>query len=139
MKYLEQVGKYIIKMEKNDKLVETLLGFLKKKGIKFSSFNAIGAVAEAELLFYSLKDNQYHPKKFRGEFEVTCLIGNSAMHEGSPIIHAHATIADKKFRAFGGHVAEMVTAGTLEIMLEALPFNVERRYNEETGLKLLDV
>ncbi|MBI4018975.1 MAG: DNA-binding protein [Candidatus Aenigmarchaeota archaeon] len=139
MKCIKKSDSYLIKLEKGDRLAETLLNFLGENKIKFSKFDAIGAVTEAELAFYSLKDKQYHRKTFKGEFEVTGLIGNSSMHEGRPIIHAHATIADEKFHAFGGHVMEMVAAGTLEVFLKVLPFEVERKYDAETGLKLLDI
>jgi uncharacterized protein len=139
MKFTEADGKYIIKFELGDRFIETLTKFLKEKEITFSEFSTIGAVSRADLAFYSLKDKQYHPKTFEGEFEVTGLIGNSAMHEAEPIIHAHGTLADESFKAFGGHVTELVTGGALDTILTPLSAAVERKFDEETGLKLLDI
>ena len=139
MNYIETDGKFVLRFVKGDTFIENLIKFLEERKIEFSSFQGIGAALKVEIAFYSLKDKEYHPKTFEGEFEITGLIGNSSMNEGKPIIHAHTTIADETFNAYGGHVMEIIVAGALEIVLTPLSAKPERKFDEETGLKLLDI
>ena len=55
-------------------------------------------------------------------FELTSLTGNITAEtvENEPIIHLHATIADKDFRTYGGHVFRAIVSKTIEVVLTVI-------------------
>lgn len=61
----------------------------------------LGMIHEFELGFF--QDGKYLTKGFRSPHELLSLQGTIAS-EGEPRLHLHATVADTKHWAFGGHL-----------------------------------
>ncbi len=130
---------YILRFEKGDELMSTLVKFIADNQTSFASFTLIGATTEVELGFFSLKDKAYHWKNFTGEYEIVAGVGNVATHEEKPMIHLHITIADDEFHAYGGHVRKLIVGATCELTLYTSEVRIERKFDEETGLNLLEL
>jgi len=111
---------------------------LRQRECPFRSFYGIGAVLEAELAFYSLAKKKYIFKKLEKPQEIVSLTGNIALVENKPFLHIHAVLANDDFICSGGHLKEAVVGATGEIYLFSLKDAIERIFDEEIGLKLLD-
>ena len=59
--------------------------------------------------------------------------------EEKPMIHLHITIADDEYHAYGGHVKKLIVGATCELTLFVSKERIERKYDEGTGLNLLEV
>ena len=96
----------------------------------------IGALENPEIGYYSLKDKTYHRKLFKGEYELTSLIGNITMKEGKPFSHTHITFSDTEYRVFGGHLfdAEITAAG--EFIMQFGSEKITREMHPGIGLPL---
>lgn len=127
---------FAVRLEKGEKIAESLSRFCEKNKISGAHFSGIGAASRADIACYSLEDFSYHPKIFEGEFEILNITGNVSLVEGKPFVHAHITLSDTKFHAFGGHLNEAVVGPTLEIFL-APSDKMERKFDDEVKLKLL--
>lgn len=138
MQYIKDGNTFVIRLEVGEEIVSSLDKFLSAQKISSAYFSGIGAVQSATLGFYNLKKKKYRWKNFV-ECEVVSLTGNVAMLNGKPFIHAHMVLSDDKFNCYGGHLKEAVVGATLEIVLERLAARVERKFDKEIGLNLLDV
>jgi predicted DNA-binding protein with PD1-like motif len=100
----------------------------------------IGASAWAELGFFDGDKKDYLWKKFDTRLEILALQGSVALLDGKPSFHIHGTFSDNQMRSFGGHVKDLEVAQTCEIFLHGwFKGEVERKFNPDIGLKLLDL
>ena len=132
---------FLIKLERNERVLESLTGFCAKRGMQSGVFHAIGAVKNAELGFYDLATRSYTFKTFPEDREVASMTGNIALVDGKPFIHAHAVLAamDDALTCAGGHLKEAEVAVTLEIFLTSFNVAVSREMDDLVGLKLLNL
>lgn len=129
----------IIRLDRGEELISTLTDFCRRERVKNAVFQGIGAVERVQIGYYDLASKTYHFTKDDGIFEVASMLGNVALVEGEPFIHAHAVLSrcDETLRCIGAHIKEAYTAVTLEIFITVLDTSIERRLDGEIGLKLL--
>jgi hypothetical protein len=123
-------------LAKGDNINKTFESFAEVKGIGCAWMNGIGALENPEIGYYSLEDKAYRRKTFKGEYELTSLIGNITLKEGKPFSHTHITFSDTEFRVFGGHLfnANITAAG--EFIMQFGSDEINREMNTEIGLPL---
>ena len=123
-------------LAKGDNINKTFESFAEVKGIGCAWLNGIGALENPEIGYYSLEDKAYHRKTFKGEYELTSLIGNITLKEGKPFSHTHITFSDTEFRVFGGHLfnANITAAG--EFIMQFGSDEINREMNTGIGLPL---
>ncbi len=138
MKSRKSGNTFVVRLEKGEKIAESVRVFCEKNKISGAHFCGIGAASRADISYYSLGDFSYHPKIFEGEFEILNITGNVSLVDGRHFVHAHITLSDREFHAFGGHLNEAIAGPTLEIAITPLE-GMERKFDEETRLKLLDL
>ena len=109
-------GGYIIKLEKDEKIIESLTKFLEEKQIKNGFFVGLGALSKVELALYRLKDKKYFFKEFEEALEISSLHGNVFLKEGKPFIHVHIVVSDENMITKGGHLKEAIVSATCEII-----------------------
>jgi predicted DNA-binding protein with PD1-like motif len=139
MKQILKDGRRIVlRFDSGEEIVETLKKFLSEEQIFASAFNAIGASKTAELSYFNLKTKKYENKIFEEDLEIVSLIGNSAILNGEVVIHAHTVLSKSDFSTVGGHVARLVISATCEMFLIILDGQMERKFNPESNLNLLN-
>jgi predicted DNA-binding protein with PD1-like motif len=62
-----------------------------------------------------------------------------ALKNGAPEIHAHVVVGTSEGAARGGHILEATVWPTLEVIVTESPRHLQRVYDEETGLALIEV
>ncbi|MCA9361322.1 DNA-binding protein [Candidatus Kaiserbacteria bacterium] len=139
MKSIKAGNKFVIKIEKGEEVLSSLLEFCLTNNIKNASISGLGAVEWVSCGYYSLSDKKYHFKQYDGMYEVLNMTGNVCLKEGKPFVHLHAIFSDTENHTFGGHVEEMRVGVVLELSIEILETNISRIYNEEIGLFLMDI
>jgi predicted DNA-binding protein with PD1-like motif len=75
----------------------------------------------------------------REQVEVVSLVGDVALAEGEPSIHAHVVVAKRDGSAWGGHLLEGHVRPTLEVILTESPAHLRKSRDPETGLALIDL
>lgn len=129
---------YIINFALGEKYPAAFVKFLEKNKIGGGFFYGLGACTDPEIAFYDLKKKKYLTRRFKGDFEVLNIAGNTAKSGKETVIHQHITLGRRNFEAFGGHLVDMKIGGTLEIFLAAGP-KMKRAKSAATGLNLLVV
>lgn len=86
-------------------------------------------------LGYFKKKNNYASKTFDDPYELLSLTGNICYQNNDYIIHLHVVLGDDKKNTVGGHLIEGKVEVTNEIVLLKTRIRIDRRFEEETGLK----
>ena len=136
MKFRMDKSRAFMTLGKGDNINKTFESFAEVKGVGCAWLNGIGALENPEIGYYSLEDKSYYRKTFKGEYELTSLIGNITLKEGKPFSHTHITFSDTEFRVFGGHLfnANITAAG--EFIMQFGSDEINREMNTEIGLPL---
>tara|TARA_B100000470_G_scaffold59367_1_gene44833 strand:- start:136 stop:570 length:435 start_codon:yes stop_codon:yes gene_type:complete len=136
MKFRMDKSRAYMTLAKGDNINKTFESFAEVKGVGCAWLNGIGALENPEIGYYSLEDKSYYRKTFKGEYELTSLIGNITLKEGKPFSHTHITFSDTEFRVFGGHLfnANITAAG--EFIMQFGSDEINREMNAEIGLPL---
>jgi len=137
--HYQQINKntFIIKIKRGEKIIESLQKFCRVQNIINAFFYGLGAVDWVKLGEYNVSLKKYHEVEFTKEMELTNITGNVTSSDEGIIIHAHATVSDYDMNAFGGHLGDGRISGTAEIYLTKLNAKIRKKYDEETGLKLM--
>lgn len=133
---------FMIKLSRGEKVVAALTDFCLTRGITGGTFQAVGAVEKAQIGYYDLAKREYFFKTIPEIMEVASMNGNIALVEGKPFLHTHAVLSsatDESLSCIGAHIKEATVAVTLEVYLVPFPAALSRAYDEETGLKLLQL
>lgn len=141
MTYTYDGYNYIVKLKLGEKLIENLNAFAKEKQLGSMWLSGLGGASHATLGYYDLETREYEWKDFPELTEITSLQGNLSWVDGEPMWHIHATLSDRSFVAYGGHVKEIEAGATVELFLHSRfgDEKLERTYDDEIGLKLLNI
>jgi predicted DNA-binding protein with PD1-like motif len=89
-----------------------------------SSFKAIGALSYAKLGWFNWETKEYDPACVLDEqVELLSLIGDIALREGEPQLHAHVVVGRSDGTAHGGHLLEPTT----------IRFSIPKRFSQTLG------
>ena len=136
MKYRLDNSKIFISLEKGDNINQTFESFAEVKGIGSAWLNGIGAIKNPEIGYYSLKDKVFQKKVFKGEYELTSLVGNISLKDGKPFSHTHITFSDSEYKVLGGHLFNANISAAGEFILQLGTENIDREMNNSIGLPL---
>ncbi len=131
--------RYILVFETGEEVIAGLSAFTVEHGLNAASFTAIGAFHDARLGFFDWQTKEYQPIPIAEQVEVLSLVGNVALDQGKPKVHAHVVLGKADGSAHGGHLLEAHVRPTLEVTLVESPAALVRRFDRETGLALIDV
>ncbi len=138
MKSFRLKNGYLLRLDKGEEVVDTILKFAEKMKIKSGAISAIGAVTDCVLGYFDRNRKTYLNKNFNDIYEVIALNGNITYFEQKPILHSHICIGDPHFNAFGGHLFSAVVAVTLELFITEIDTRINRGFVEEFNLNLID-
>ena len=122
-----------------DEVVSTLQAFAAQTRLTAARFTAIGAFRDATLGYFDWQTKRYERIPVREQVEVLALVGDIALEDDKPKIHAHVVVGKRDGTAHGGHLLEAYVRPTLEVMLTESPTHLRRTFHPESGLALIDV
>jgi predicted DNA-binding protein with PD1-like motif len=130
---------YVVRFEDDEVFPAKFLEFLSARGVKRGSFTGIGAMRRTCIAFFDTASKQYLDQEFDEQMEVLALVGNVAMHQGEPLVHAHITLGRSDYSMVGGHLREGTVRPTLEVTLHAGGEPLQRAVDPKYGLPALDL
>src|SRR5262245_54256905 len=125
--------------EAGDEPVRELLEFAKREKLTSGHFTAIGAFEDVKLGYFDWSRKDYVPIAIHEQVEVLSLVGDIALEDRTPRVHAHAVVGKRDGTAHGGHLLEARVRPTLEIVLIQPPGHLRRRFDPRARLALIDV
>lgn len=138
-KLLEQHPRtWVLIFDTGDELASGLTNFAKEQKLAGSSFKAIGALSSVRLGWLNWQTKRYETAVSLDEqVELLSLIGDIALKDGEPQVHAHVVIGKSDGTAHGGHLQEAHVRPTCEVVLTESPEHLQKRVDSESGLALI--
>ncbi len=134
----EPTREYAVIFGKGDEAFSGMLDFAEKYHITSAHFTAIGALNGATLGWFDPQRKMYKTIPIDGQVEVISMIGDIALYQGKPVVHAHMVVGSSDGSTRGGHLLDAYVAPTLEVMVTVEPIAMQKRFDPETDLTLID-
>ena len=129
---------FVVIFETGDELAQSLQDFATDHNLSAASFKAIGALSSVELGWLDWNDKKYHTSvKLDEQIELLSLIGDIALKDGKPAVHAHVVIGKRDGTAHGGHLIKAYVRPTCEVVLTESPTNLSKEIDPESGIALI--
>lgn len=127
-------------LETGDEIAAVLQHFAKSQGLGGSSSEAIGALSYAKLGWFNLETKKYDPAYVLNEqVELLSLIGDIALRDGEPQVHAHVIVGRSDGSAHGGHLLEARVRSTCELILTESPTHLQKKFDPTSGIALIQL
>jgi uncharacterized protein len=140
-KLIQEQGEktYAVIFDTGDEVAAGLLEFAKRNQLAGSHFTAIGAFSDVTLGYFDWQTKRYNKIPIAEQVEVLALVGDIALDQGEPKVHAHVVVAKADGTAHGGHLLEGHVRPTLELILTESPRHLRRKHDPEAGIALIEL
>jgi uncharacterized protein len=129
---------YALIFDTGEEIAAQLKKFATHEHLGGSSFKAIGALDHVKLGWFNWETKKYQvAAEFDEQVELLSLIGDLALHDGQPQVHAHLVVGRKDGSAHGGHLLEARVRPTCELILTESPVHLQREFDPESGIALI--
>lgn len=131
---------YVVVFQTGDELASGLKHLASELKLASSSFKGIGALSAVKLNWLNWETKKYDPSVvLQEQMELLSLIGDVALKEGKPEVHAHVVIGKRDGTAHGGHLLEAYIRPTCEVVLTESPKHLQKQIDAESGIALIRV
>jgi predicted DNA-binding protein with PD1-like motif len=127
----------VLVFETGDRVIEGLLNFARTHALTAGHSTAIGAFQDVTLGYVDWEKRDYTRIEMKEQVEVLSLVGDIALEDGAPKVHAHIVVGKADGTAHGGHLIEARVRPTLEMILVQPPGYLTRRFHKDSGLALI--
>lgn len=128
---------YAVVFDSGDEAVSGLTQFAREHELSAARFTGIGAFSDVVFGYFDLQLKDYQRLPIAEQVEVASLIGDIALADGEPKLHAHIVVTKRDGSAWGGHLLEGHVRPTLEVLLVESPAYLYREHDPSTGLPLI--
>lgn len=129
---------FVLVFDTGDELASGLSQFAQQHELSAASFKAIGGLSSVRLSWFSWETKKYEPSVTLDEqLELLSLIGDVALKDGKPAVHAHVVVGKKDGTAHGGHLMEAHVRPTCEVVLTESTTALQKVVDPESGLALI--
>ncbi|CAM4369083.1 hypothetical protein SAMN06265348_113171 [Pedobacter westerhofensis] len=140
VKLLSSAGEtktYMLIFSKGDEVVSGLTEFAQQCKVKSAHYTGIGDVMAAKAGWFN-----YSRKQFKiiniDTSEIASLIGDIASFNGKLVAHTHFSTATRDGLVHGGHMIELVSGPTIEIIMTTEPVALYKKLDEEFNAGIID-
>ena len=134
----EPTKQYAVIFYQGDEAFSGLLEFAEKYHVMSAHFTAIGALNGARLGWFDPQRKMYKKIPIQGQVEVIGMSGDIALYQGKPVVHTHMIVGTSDGATRGGHVLDAYVSPTLEVIVTVDPIAMQKRFDPETDLTLID-
>jgi predicted DNA-binding protein with PD1-like motif len=138
MQHKQFDNKFIVRLEKGEEIVSSLLKFCEEQNIQAGTVSGIGAANKVELKFFYPENKDYKLDSFEENFEIASLSGTVSTLENKPYLHLHVVLGKDDYSCIGGHLNSAIVSATFEAVIEKFDGKLERKFSEEIGLNLFE-
>jgi hypothetical protein len=129
---------FVVILDTGEEILSSLKSFAEAQKLAGSSFKAIGALSQVELGWFNWETKKYETAvKLEEQVELLSLIGDVALKEGKPQVHAHLVVGRSNGAAFGGHLIRAIVRPTCELILTENPEHLQKQIDPESGIALI--
>jgi uncharacterized protein len=130
---------FAVVFAKGDEVLSGLTEFAERGNFTAGCFTAIGALQSARFGWFDRTQKAYRHIPIMEQVELISLIGNVALVNGTPQIHAHGAVGFRDGQMRGGHLLEAIAWPTLELFFTTWPTSLIKEHDDETDLSLFNL
>ena len=134
----EPTKQYAVIFYQGDEVFSGLQEFAEKYHVTSAHFTAIGALSGATLGWFDPQRKMYKKIPINGQHELIGMSGDIALYQGRPVVHTHMVVGGPDGTTRAGHVLEAYASPTVEAMVTIDPVTMQKRFDPETDLTLID-
>lgn len=127
----------IVVLQRGEELHTSLIAYAREHGLTSAWVTGLGGAGMMTLGYYNFETREYEWHDVDSDVEIVNLTGNLSIVDGEPFWHIHGTFGRADLTTIGGHVRELTVSLTCELHITPLETPMTRRFDDETGLKLL--
>jgi len=125
-------------MDTGDEIGDVLKRFASAQNLAGSSFKAIGALSHVKVGWFNWESKKYEvAAEFNAQVKLLSLIGDIALKDSEPQVHAHLSIGRRDGTAHGGHLLKAYVRPTCELILNESPEHLQKQIDPASGLALI--
>jgi hypothetical protein len=129
--------RYAVIFETGDEVVSKLGEWARDEGLSGARLTAIGAFSDVVLGYFDWHSKRYRPIPLDEQVEVLSFIGDIALEDDTPALHAHVVVGRLDGSTRGGHLLEAHVRPTLELIVDESPAELRKRHDPQSGLALI--
>ncbi|MDT0443864.1 PPC domain-containing DNA-binding protein [Streptomyces johnsoniae] len=128
---------FVLVLVKGDEAYAEISAFAAEQRVTGAALTAVGGCREATLGYFDPELLDYRSTHIDEQTEVLSLIGDIAIHDDVPALHAHLVLGRRDSTALGGHLQRAVVFPTMEVVVTETPTHLRKRVDPQTGLALI--
>lgn len=138
MKTFIHTAQHLVVIDRGEELMTSLEAYATAQELSSAWMNGIGGASHVTLGFYDVDAKEYLWKEFEEPLEIISLQGNLSWVDGKPFWHIHGSFGTRDYQTISGHVKALQIGLTCEVSVRPTIHSLTRKFNDETGLKLLN-
>lgn len=133
-----ELTQYAVIFSAGDEAYSGLLDFAERFHVTSGHFTAIGALSGVVLAWLDPQKKMYRENPIHEQVEVAAMIGDFALYQGKPTLHAHIVVGLPDGTAKVGHLIEAIVSPTLEVFVTVDPVALQKTYDPSSNLTLIN-
>ena len=133
MEYKDFGKTIVVRLDKGDEIVKSLLDVAEQAHCPLASVSGIGATDDFEVGVFDTAKGDYDRFRHTGNHEINALVGSLTTKDGKPYLHVHITCAGKN-GVVGGHLFSGTISLTGEIFLQKIDGSTDRKFDASVGI-----
>ena len=135
----DESAMYVVVLDPGEEATDCLTDFARDRGLTGAGLTAVGAFSHAAVGWFDPGAQEYLRTEVDEQCEVLSLVGDVALDDEEPVVHAHAVLGLQDGTTRGGHLLEGRVRPTLEVVLTATPARLRKTFRPRFGLALIDL
>ena len=130
---------YVTVCDPGDEAVSALTQFARDQDLEAAQITAVGAFERAVVGWFDRAAKQYRHIPIDEQCEVLSLIGDVAVGQDGPAVHAHVVLGLADGTTRGGHLIEGRVFPTLEVIVRETPAQLRKVARPDLGIAVIDL
>lgn len=138
MEYRRFENTIVARIDKGEEILEKIKEIALNENIKLANINALGATNDFTVGVFKTEEKKYYANEFKGDFEIVSLTGTINTMNDEFYAHIHMSAGNEKGEVFGGHLNRAIVSATCEMVINIINGKVDRAFDEDIGLNLME-
>jgi predicted DNA-binding protein with PD1-like motif len=130
---------YVLVTAPGEDALSALQDLARDEQLSAAQLTAVGAFARATVGWFDRYAKEYRKIAVNEQCEVLSLVGDIALGEDGPTVHAHAVLGLPNGQVRGGHLLAGEVWPTLEVIVRESRAELRKTDRPEIGLALIDL
>ena len=130
---------YVVVCDPGDEAVASLTQLARSEQLEAAQVTAVGGFERATVGWFDPAARQYRRIPVDEQCEVLSLLGDVAVDQDGPVLHAHVVLGLSDGTTRGGHLLEGQVFPTLEVVVTETPALLRKVIRPHVGIPLIDL